>query len=61
MHVATPPAPRNELPPSILIPLPLISFQPILDRNPVEPRLAKNLLALPLPEWLIGEDSHLYT
>jgi hypothetical protein len=36
--------------PPILIPLRVISFQPILERNAIELRLAKNLLALPLPE-----------
>jgi hypothetical protein len=39
----------NSRPPT-LIPLPPISLQPILDRNAMELRLAKNLLVLPLPE-----------
>lgn len=47
---AATPSPVMKSRPPILIPLPLISFQAVLDWNAMEPRVAKNLLALPLPE-----------
>jgi hypothetical protein len=47
-NAATPSTAMNSRP--TLIPLPLISFQPVLDRNAMKLRLAKYLLALPLPE-----------